>query len=96
MQGIYEKYRDQGLQLAFVVVQNGQGDPATATYCKKVRDKFGYTFPMAYDPDGRFPKAISYNTNVHVLMTPDLEIVFKEVKPGLDVVEAKIKELLGL
>jgi hypothetical protein len=51
MEKRYQKFKDDGYQ-QYLLIQQGSsfGAPATAALCKQIRQKYGLTFPVLYDP----------------------------------------------
>jgi hypothetical protein len=48
---MYQKYKDQGLEMYFIIHQTPQFKPATLAYCNQVRTANGLTMPVLIDPD---------------------------------------------
>lgn len=61
MEQRYQKYKDLGYQQYMVIGDAaGFGSPPTASYCKQIKQQYGLTFPVLYDPTGKLAAAYGY------------------------------------
>lgn len=58
MEQRWKKHESQAYTQWIVVSEAGFGEPPTAAYCKQIREKFGFTFPVVYDPSGALHTAL--------------------------------------
>ena len=59
----YAARADESLGVYFVVNQNASFGSADEVYCSGIRDEFGLTMPVLYDPTGGFPTAMGMRAN---------------------------------
>ena len=59
MENRYQMYKNQGYK-QYLLINAAQSGPPTSTYCAQVRDQYGLTFPVLYDPTGAFTNAYGF------------------------------------
>lgn len=61
MEKRYQDYKAQGYkQYLLINDASGFGSKPTSTYCKQIRDMYGLTFPVLFDPTGAFTAAYGF------------------------------------
>ncbi len=99
MEPRYQKYKDLGFQQYMVIGAGaGFGDPATASYCKKVRSDYELTFPVLYDPTGKLATTYGYSgpNERNFLFSPGAVIDHIQQYTPSSTIDAKIEAILGL
>jgi hypothetical protein len=77
----YNKYKAQGFEAYFVVAETGNyGQKADAAVCAAIRDEYGLTMPVLFDPDNLLGKAYGWATSPpnerNIVFGPGAQIVF--------------------
>ncbi|HIN86579.1 MAG TPA: redoxin domain-containing protein [Myxococcales bacterium] len=98
MEKRYQKYKQYGYQ-QYLVIQTGAafGTPATATLCKQLREQYGLTFPVLYDPTGQLIKTYNGKPNEMNFVTGiGVKLLLKgQYTPGY-IIEETLDKTLGL
>lgn len=78
VESIWQSYRDQGLSGVVVVTADASYDAPTAELCAEVRDRYGLTMPVLFDPTGALPSGLDVRSNaVNVLFSEGMRIEWK-------------------
>ena len=92
---IYARFRDQGVSAWMVISENNDFDPADATLCATVRERYGIEMPVLFDPEGRLQSTFAVAPNeVQLLMSRGGRIEWKGRYAGSQV-EGRIEQLLA-
>lgn len=75
---LYRGFRagaEDRFEMFFVVAENDEGGPADAAFCRTIRDQYGLSMPVLYQPEGLFPEALGIPPNeLHIVMGPENRI----------------------
>lgn len=78
VENIWQAHRDQGLQALVVVSADASYDAPTAELCAEVKDRYGLTMPVLYDPTGALQEGLDVASNaVDVVFSPGVRIEWK-------------------
>jgi len=78
VESIWQTYREQGLAGAVVITADASYDAPTAELCAAVRDRYGLTLPVLFDPTGALPSGLDVAPNaVNVLFTEGVRVEWK-------------------
>jgi len=78
VESIWQSYRDQGLSGVVVVTADASYDAPTAELCAEVRDRYGLTMAVLFDPTGALSSGLDVRSNaVNVLFTEGMRIEWK-------------------
>lgn len=55
----YSQYSDLGFEAYFVIAEDTNGSPPTASYCSQLKTQYQLPMPVLYDADGRLASAFS-------------------------------------
>ena len=91
METRYQKYKDQNYKQYLLINEPAAfGSPPTATYCKQIRDDYGLTFPVLYDPSGTFTSTFGFagKNEQNLVLKQGGEIIFKDRYKGDEVKSA--------
>lgn len=78
MDGIHQSYDGESYQTYFVVTEDANTRPATADFCRHVRDQFGLTMPVLYDETGELGRLGLPTSHFHMVLGEEGRIEFKE------------------
>ena len=78
MESRFQSYKDQGYK-QYLLINAGTSGPPTSSYCKQVRDQYGLTFPVLFDPTGAFTQTYGFagGNEQNLVLKEGGEIVFK-------------------
>ncbi|MFT7578959.1 MAG: hypothetical protein ACI9MR_000621 [Myxococcota bacterium] len=78
-----------------VITENNSGSPPNAAYCRAIRDAFGLTMPVLYDPTGEFLSAAGLGSpNAWGVVTSEGVVIENKSKYSQTNAHAKIREIL--
>ena len=80
-------------------MEDNSGTPANAAFCASVRDQYGLTMPVLYDPDGVLPTALGISGGVNswsIVLAEGAVIKLKKKYASNAAVKAAIEAELGL
>ena len=94
------QYKDQGLQLIFILGQDPPGNAPTPAYCQQWAESHNVTAPIMLDPDwaGLDSKVTPSGYDLpwdYLLDGDDMTYVWESVTPDGAALQAKIAELLA-
>ena len=92
---IYERFQDRDLAAYFVFTETDSFGPPTAADCAAVRDAYGLTMPVLYDPSGAFPAALGVATNAYNVILTRGGVIDWEGHYAESQVEGQLERLLG-
>ncbi len=91
----FTEFRDRGLASYLVITQTPEFGVPNAGYCAGVRDHFGLSMPVLYDPDLALPAALGTGNNaVHLVLGPGNVIAHKDQYGTLSDVREVVEGLL--
>lgn len=77
---LYAEYRigaEEDFEMFFVVAENDDGGPADAAFCRTIRDQYGLSMPVLWQPEGLFADTLDIPPNeFHIVMGPGNEILW--------------------
>jgi len=86
VENLWQRYRDQGLQALVVVSADASYDAPTAELCAEVKERYGLTMPVLYDPTGALQSGLDVPSNaVDVVFSPGVQIAWKGRYDSADV-----------
>ncbi|MAQ18129.1 MAG: hypothetical protein CMN30_25450 [Sandaracinus sp.] len=91
---LWQTYAPMGVQGYVVVSADDSHGAPTAELCAEVRDRYGFTIPVLYDPTGALQSGLDVSSNaVNLLFTEGMRIAWKGRYQD-DEVEGQLRALL--